>query len=211
MPIARRYALLDWAYAAPHRYILEDDYDSELRHSGQPVPPLFSLDTQQRVLYLSTFSQTIAPSLRIAYVCLPPQLLSQMQQRLGFYTSAVPTFEQYTLARFISSGAYEQHINRLRRRFRDKRAEIFAAIEQSPLRNRCKIQEEKAGVHFLLHLHTTRTDEALRQDAAEHGLSIRFLSDYQAHPDNSACMIFNYACMDVARLPKALEVLSSLF
>lgn len=211
MPVARRRALLDWAYAAPERYIIEDDYDSELRHSGKPVPPLFSLDARQRVLYLSTFSQTIAPSLRIAYVCLPPQLLRELQARLGFYSSAVPAFEQYTLAQFIASGAYEKHVNRLRKRLRDKRAAIFAAIAQSPLRGRCDIQEENAGSHFLLRLHTDRPDAALRSAAAERGLSVRFLSDYQSRPVDTAQLIFNYACMDITRLPWALETLADLF
>lgn len=211
MPIARRHELLDWAYAAPERYIIEDDYDSELRHSGRPVPPLFSLDGRQRVLYLSTFSQTIAPSLRIAYVCLPPQLLQELQARLGFYSSAVPTFEQYTLAQFIASGAYEKHVNRLRKRFRDKRAAIFSAIERSALRGHCEILEENAGAHFLLRLHTTQSDAALRRAAAERGLSVRFLSDYQSQPKDSACLIFNYTCMDVAQLPQALEQLAAIF
>lgn len=122
MPIRRRNALLAWAAEAPERYIIEDDYDSELRHTGLPVPPLFSLDGQGRVLYLSTFSQTIAPSLRIAYLCLPPRLMERLRTQLGFYACAVPSFEQFTLARFIASGDYERHLNRLRKRFREKRA-----------------------------------------------------------------------------------------
>ena len=120
MPIRRRNALLAWAAEASERYIIEDDYDSELRHTGLPVPPLFSLDGQGRVLYLSTFSQTIAPSLRIAYLCLPPQLMERLRTQLGFYACAVPSFEQFTLARFIASGDYERHLNRLRRQNKNK-------------------------------------------------------------------------------------------
>lgn len=118
MPIRRRNELLAWAYEQPERYILEDDYDSELRHSGKPVPPLFSLDGRQRVIYLSTFTQTISPALRVAYLCLPPRLLARLRQRLGFYACTVPSFEQYALAHFIASGDYERHVNRLRKRFR---------------------------------------------------------------------------------------------
>ncbi len=210
MPIRRRGALLDWAYAQSGRYILEDDYDSELRHTGKPVPPLFSLDTQERVLYLSTFSQTIAPSLRIAYVCLPPHLLTRLQERLGFYTCAVPTFEQYTLARFIASGDYERHLNRLRKRYRDKRTLILSQIADSPLCGRCGIVEENAGTHFLLRLHTPVPDAELKRRAAEQGLSVRFLSDYQTREENTGSMIFNYACMDTARVPDALRRLAGL-
>ena len=210
MPVRRRSELLAWAYARSDRYIIEDDYDSELRHTGKPVPPLFSLDTQERVLYLSTFSQTIAPSLRIGYVCLPPKLLSRLRERLSFSRCAVPTFEQYTLARFIDSGDYERHLNRLRKRYRDKRALILSQIEESPLRGRCGVVEENAGTHFLLHLKTGKSDAVLKRDAAEHGLSLRFLSDYQTRREETGSVIFNYACLDTARVPEALRTLAAL-
>ena len=210
MPVARRQALLRWAEAAPDRYILEDDYDSELRHTGLPVPPLFSLDGQGRVLYLSTFSQTIAPSLRIAYLCLPPRLMERLRTQLGFYACAVPSFEQFTLARFIASGDYERHLNRLRKRFREKRAAILAAIAASSLAQRCEIIEENAGTHFLLRLATSRSDAELKRSAAECGLSLRFLSDYRSDGKNSGCAIVNYACMPTERLPAALETLAEL-
>lgn len=210
MPIARRRALLQWAYAREGRYIIEDDYDSELRHSGKPVPPLFSMDHKDRVLYLSTFSQTISPSLRIAYVCLPKELMERLRGKLGFYSCAVPTFEQYTLARFISSGGYERHLNRLRKLFREKRAEIFAQIAESPLAGRCRIIEENAGAHFLLQLPTACSDEVLRQRAAQRGLSIRFLSEYGGEKRHPGCMIFNYACLDTEKVPEALKILWEL-
>ena len=210
MPIRRRNALLAWAAEAPERYIIEDDYDSELRHTGLPVPPLFSLDGQGRVLYLSTFSQTIAPSLRIAYLCLPPQLMERLRTQLGFYACAVPSFEQFTLARFIASGDYERHLNRLRKRFREKRAAILAAIAASSLAQRCEIIEENAGTHFLLRLATSRSDAELKRSAAERGLSLRFLSDYRSDGKNSGCAIVNYACMPTERLPAALETLAEL-
>ena len=210
MPIRRRNALLAWAAEAPERYIIEDDYDSELRHTGLPVPPLFSLDGQGRVLYLSTFSQTIAPSLRIAYLCLPPRLMERLRTQLGFYACAVPSFEQFTLARFIASGDYERHLNRLRKRFREKRAAILAAIAASSLAQRCEIIEENAGTHFLLRLATSRSDAELKRSAAECGLSLRFLSDYRSDGKNSGCAIVNYACMPTERLPAALETLAEL-
>ncbi|MBQ7871369.1 MAG: PLP-dependent aminotransferase family protein [Oscillospiraceae bacterium] len=210
MPIRRRSALLDWAWAQPGRYIIEDDYDSELRHRGRPVPPLFSLDSHQRVIYLSTFSQTIAPSLRIAYLCLPPHLMEAMEQRLGFYSCSVPTFEQHTLARFIASGDYERHINRLRKRYRDKRSAILDMIAASPLGPRCSIIEESAGTHLLLRLRTRATDAALKEAAAARGLGLRFLGEYHARPTDSGSLILNYACLPLEALPPALETLAEL-
>ena len=210
MPIRCRNELLQWAYAQPERYILEDDYDSELRHSGTPVPPLFSMDSRERVLYLSTFSQTIAPSLRIAYVCLPGTLMERFCSTLGFYTCAVPTFEQYTLAKFISSGAYEKHLNRLRKRYRDKRERLMELVAESPLGAHCRILEAGAGTHFLLQLQSKLSDAELREAAKERGLSVRFLSDYQSVPTDSGSLIFNYACLDRDRVPAALEILAEL-
>ena len=210
MPIRRRMELLAWAGEAPERWIIEDDYDSELRHRGKPVPPLFSLDRKQKVIYMSSFSQTIAPSLRISYVCLPTSLLPLWQERLGFYSCAVPAFEQYTLASFIASGSYEKHLNRLKKRFRDKRVRILSLLRQSPLWDCCTVEEESAGTHFLLHLPPVAPDEVLRQSAREQGVSIRFLSDYESEPHSRGVMIFNYACLDTDCLPRALCTLAKI-
>ena len=114
MPITRRQELLRWAAEEPERYILEDDYDSEFRFVGRPIPTLFSVSESQRVIYLNTFSKTIAPSIRISYMILPPRLLARYREKLGFYACTVSSFEQYTLARFLEQGRYEQHLNRMK-------------------------------------------------------------------------------------------------
>lgn len=210
MPIRRRNELLQWAYEKEGRYLIEDDYDSELRHTGKPVPPMFSLDSRQRVLYLSTFSQTIAPSVRIAYLCLPPELMERYCQTLSFYACTVPTFEQYTLAKFISDGAYEKHLNRLRKRLREKRSDLIDLIEKSSLHGRCRIMEAGAGTHFLLQLKTQQSDAALKELARQEGLALRFLSDYEFHVHSRSALILNYACMQLEHLPQALELLARL-
>ena len=106
MPIARRQSLLRWAEEAPGRYLIEDDYDSEFRFTGRPIPPLQSIDRAGRVIYMNTFSRSLAPSLRISYMVLPPALLERYQRTLGFYSCTVPAIEQYTLARFLSEGYF---------------------------------------------------------------------------------------------------------
>ena len=106
MPIARRQELLRWAAQGNDRFILEDDYDSEFRFVGRPIPTLFSVDEAGRVIYLNTFSKTIAPSIRISYMVLPHRLLAAFREKLGFYASTVSGFEQYTLARFMAEGYY---------------------------------------------------------------------------------------------------------
>lgn len=99
-PIGRRQSLLRWAEAREGRYIIEDDYDSEFRFTLRPIPTLQSIDRAGRVIYVNTFSRTLAPSLRISYMVLPKSLTERYRAQLGFYSSTVPAMEQYTLARF---------------------------------------------------------------------------------------------------------------
>lgn len=100
-PIARRQALLRWAEDTGST-IIEDDYDSEFRYTGRPIPTLQSIDDRGRVIYLNTFSQTISPSMRLGFLVLPPRLLERYRQELGFYACTVPALEQHVLARFIA-------------------------------------------------------------------------------------------------------------
>lgn len=115
MPVRRRAELLEWAAEQPERYLIEDDYDSELRFQGKPLPAMYSLDNGGHVIYMNTFARTLAPSLRIGYVVLPPLLAKRFEQDFSFYSSTVPSFEQYTLVRFLQEGYFERHLNRMKR------------------------------------------------------------------------------------------------
>ena len=95
--------------------IVEDDFDSEFTVSTKAADTLFSLEPERTVIYLNTFSQTIAPSMRVGYMVLPARLVAPFEQALGFYSCTVPVFEQYVLAELIDSGDFERHINRVRR------------------------------------------------------------------------------------------------
>ena len=207
MPIGRRQELLRWAGEKPGRYILEDDYDSEFRFVGRPIPTLFSVDENRRVIYLNTFSKTIAPSIRISYMVLPPELVETFRQKLGFYTCTVSGFEQYTLAQFMARGHYEQHLNRMRKRYHQKRDAVIDIIRRSGLP--AKITEQDAGLHFLMTLQTELPDEALRQKAAEKDLRLAFLSDYYGdrRQTPSHVLVVNYSGIDLKELPSALTYL----
>ena len=99
-------------------YIVEDDFDSEFSVSSKSEDTLFSLEPNRSVIYMNTFSKTIAPSMRVGYMVLPPALSEQFRREVGFYSCTVPVFEQYVLAELIGSGDFERHINRIRRRRR---------------------------------------------------------------------------------------------
>ena len=203
--------MLRWAQGGD-RCIIEDDYDSEFRFAGRPIPPLQSIDQSGRVIYMNTFSRSLAPSLRIGYMVLPLPLLERYRERLGFYSCTVPAIEQYTLALFLSEGYFESHLNRMRIFYRGRRDQVTAAVRASSLAGRCRVLGEEAGLHFLLELDTLREDGVLTQMAAERGIRLSFLTDYQ-HLEGSArphTLVINYPALDPERLPRGLEELFRL-
>ncbi len=193
-PATRRAALLSWLQGGD-RYIIEDDYDSEFRFTGKPIPPLFATDRSGRVIYMNTFSKTIAPSMRISFMVLPPELLSRYRARLGFYACPVPVFEQHTLARFLAEGHFERHLHRMRTFYRARRDAVIAALRAAPFADRIVIREADAGLHFLVKIKTDRTDAALRDLFARAGIRAAFLQDYRIdgkHPDTHT-VVLNYS------------------
>ena len=213
MPIARRQELLHWAEREPDRFILEDDYDSEFRFVGRPIPTLFSVDEGGRVIYLNTFSKTIAPSIRISYMVLPHRLLPAFREKLGFYSSTVSGFEQYTLARFMAEGYYEKHLNRMRKRYHQKRDAVIACIRGGPLAARARITEEDAGLHFLMTMDTPLPDGTLRRLAAQRGVRLAMLSEYYNAPAAAPphVLVVNYSGIDIEKLPQALSRLAEIW
>ena len=212
MPIARRQGLLTWAEKGEGRYLIEDDYDSEFRFTGRPIPTLQSIDRGERVIYMNTFSRSLAPSLRISYMVLPPSLLEEYRRRLGFYSCTVPALEQYTLARFLEEGHFESHVSRMRVYYRGRRDAVLHAIQNSPLGCRCQALRADAGLHFLLHLDTEREDEELEQMAEAQRIRLSFLSQYQRRPGAGIkhTLVINYPGVDLERLSVALKWLAQM-
>ena len=116
-PASKRYEYLAWAEGG-NRFIIEDDFDSEFSTNKKPQETLFSMDTAGRVIYLNTFSHSLAPSMRMGYMILPDGLMALYEEKLGFYSCSVPLFDQYVLAKFIARGYFERHLNRVRRRLK---------------------------------------------------------------------------------------------
>ena len=210
-PAPRRRQLLRWAESQPGRYIIEDDYDSEFRFHAHPVPALLAMDHGGRVIYMNTFSKTLAPSIRISYMILPPALMGVFREKLGFYSCTVPSFEQYTLARFLSGGWFEKHINRMRKSYRTRRNRIIEALEHSPFAERITILEQDAGLHFLLRIDTDKSDPELTALCASAGIRVLALSDYyeDAVPAwAEKCLVINYSGLEEEQLADVLARLS---
>lgn len=96
------------------RYIIEDDFESEF--SKKPAESLYSLANGEKVIYINTFTKTVSPAMRMAYMVLPEKILPEFEKKLGFYSSTVPAFEQFVMAQFIKNGDFERHINKIRRK-----------------------------------------------------------------------------------------------
>ena len=178
MPISRRYELLGWASKEPGRYIIEDDYDSELRLSGKPIPTLQSIDVSDKVIYINTFTKTLCSTVRISYMVLPETLANAFYQKLSFYSCTVSNFEQYTLARFMENGSFEKHINRLRNYYQKKRDVILKAFLDEPIGKYVSIMEEEAGVHFLMQIKSEKDEYEIVKAAKSRGIKLVPLSEF---------------------------------
>jgi len=195
-PLSRRQELLAWAREQPGRYIIEDDYDSEFRFSAHPLPTLQSLDGGEKVIYMNTFSKTLAPSIRISYLVLPPDLMAVFREKLGFYSCTVPSFQQYTLARFIERGHFEKHINRMRKFYKARRNRVLEALLNAPFAERLTVLEEDAGLHFLLKVDTKMTDRELSDWCQKAGFRVQTLSEFyhSAVPESARQqLVINYS------------------
>ncbi|MBQ7776484.1 MAG: PLP-dependent aminotransferase family protein [Lachnospiraceae bacterium] len=175
MPIGRRSQLLKWANEKEERYLIEDDYDSEFRYKGKPIPSLQSSDKNGKVIYIGTFSKAIAPAIRVSYMVLPMKLVDIYREKCYFYSTTVSRIDQKILDEFIRGGYFERHLNKMRKVYRDKHDRLLELLE--PFRETFDITGENAGLHLLLTCKTKRTEEELMEAAAAQGAKVYGLSD----------------------------------
>lgn len=209
MPVERRLELLGWAEADASRILIEDDYDSEFRFTGRPIAAMQSLDAHGQVIYLNTFTKSLAPSLRISYMVLPKRLLPVFHERMRYYACTVPTFEQFTLQRFMQRGYLERHINRMRNIYKGRRDALIDAIEQNQLGECLPCS---AGLHLLLEPNDERDACTLAQLARTAGVGVTPLTDYYAKtPPDSArkTLILGFAALDEAAIASAVQALKA--
>ncbi len=208
-PISRRYELLGWAARAEGRYLIEDDYDSEFRMTGNPIPAMQSIDLSEKVIYINTFTKTLASTVRISYMILPRHLADRFYRELSFYSCTVSNFEQYTLARFIENGSFEKHLNRMRSYYHKKRDLLIERIRQSELNPHAVIREENSGLHFILELRTALPDAEVCDRALQRGLRIAALSSFYTHgtPEVEHRFIVNYSALREEQIDEAIRIL----
>lgn len=176
MPIGRRMELLRWAGAEEERYLIEDDYDSEFRYRGKPIPSLQGADTGGNVIYIGTFSKAIAPAIRVSYMVLPPRLLKRYRKECYFYSSTVSRIDQRILNEFIRDGYFERYLNKTRKIYREKHDILLQELK--PFLKKFRISGEDAGLHLLLSLRDKSVSEKeLVGRAGEVGVRVYAFSD----------------------------------
>ncbi|MEG1932008.1 MAG: PLP-dependent aminotransferase family protein, partial [Pygmaiobacter sp.] len=210
MPIGRRSELLGWVAEDPLRYIIEDDYDSEFRFDGRPIPSLQGLGGGQ-VIYLGTFTKSIAPSIRIAYMVLPRTLLVRYHEMFGSYSSTVSRFEQHTLAQFIAEGHFARYLNRARGAYRRRRDVLRCALTQEFGAGQVRFSGLHTGLYCTAQFTLGLAEAQLITRAAEVGVQVTGLSRYYAHPEKApaSTLVLGYSSMDECELCAAAKLLAA--
>ncbi|MGI6030241.1 MAG: PLP-dependent aminotransferase family protein [Eubacteriales bacterium] len=209
MPIGRRVQLLNWAGEGQERYIIEDDYDSEFRYHTRPVPSLQSIDPHGRVIYLGTFSKSVAPSLRIGYMVLPGALLEIYRQKYAAFSSAVSGLEQKVLVEFLRSGQFQTHLNRMRNLYRQRREALSAALGRYD--GQLEIGGEMAGHHLLVRDRRGRPEAELCQRALDAGVRVYPIARYFAGPmppRYQSTVLLGYGALPAEKIRRGVEKLA---
>lgn len=211
MPVGRRRQLLNWAAEKDGRYVIEDDYDSEFRYKGKPIPALQGLDGNGRVIYIGTFSKSIAPAIRISFLILPQELMERYRTRGQRFSSTVSRMDQKILAEFIRSGAYERHLNRMRSVYKSRHDALLEALKEFP--EIFRVSGEYAGTHLLVTLPEGIRECDAVNAAKQHGVRVYGLSSYciAQHVPGETTLILGYANMHEDEIHRAVERLGEIY
>jgi GntR family transcriptional regulator/MocR family aminotransferase len=211
-PIARRIELLNWAYKKDDRYIIEDDYDSEFRFSGNPIPALKSLDVHDRVIYMNSFSKSIAPTLRVSFMVLPDRLTNLYHKYYSYFTCSVPVITQLVIGQFIKAKEYERHLNRMKNIYKQKRDILLSCLKTTVFSDKLEIIGEEAGLHFLIKIDTIASITDLVEFAKEQSVRVYGIDEYCLNDycnSDKKIIIFGYSHLkenDFIEAIKHLEI-----
>ncbi|VYU49647.1 aminotransferase class I/II-fold pyridoxal phosphate-dependent enzyme [Clostridium tertium] len=206
MPINRRMQLLSWANRDDRRYIIEDDYDSEFRFEGRPIPALQSLDSNGRVIYLGTFSKCFSPSIRIAYLVLPEELMKIYRRDFSFLACTVSRTTQQALFKFIEEGYFERHLNKMRNLYKKKREFLVQLINR--YFSNTEIIGTNSGLHLLLKINNGMSEKELIKKAEENKIRILGLSNSYINATKETSTVFlGYASLSNEEMGEAIIIL----
>lgn len=211
MPISRRLELLQWASQKEERYIIEDDHDSEFRYIGKPIPALQGYDHEQKVVYLGTFSNSIAPAIRVSYMVLPEKLLKRYEEREHLYTSTVSRIDQTMICEFIKQGYFQRHLNRMRAVYKTKHDIIVNEFKK--IKDLCIIEGENAGLHLLIRFVNGMSEEIIVNKFKEAKIKVYPLSQYYIdhNRSNSATILIGFGSLTEKEVKEAVRKIENIF
>ena len=195
MTLSRRQMLLSWLAASEGRYIIEDDFDSELRLSGRRIDPLFTIDPTGRVIYMNTFTSTVAPSFRVGYLVLPEELSRVLHTKAGGLSCTVAAFEQYTLAKFIGGGHFERYLNRCRSAYKKKKNHITESLLD--FQDFLTILPSVTGTNLLIKFHDLNNSSKVYEALKKNNFAVP-LADYCKNPPSEleSTFVINYSDLE---------------
>ncbi len=190
-PVSVRLKIAEWANSVGG-YVIEDDYDSEFRLSGKPLQNMFGL-CPSRVIYMNTFSKSLAPSMRLGYMVLPPELYERYINLFSSSANVVPLFEQKALAAMLNGGYFERHLSRLKNYYKGIRKTLLEKL--ALLGEECEVTDSGSGLHIIVKFPNAKSDAQIKERAAERGVNLKCLSDYLIAPRQGleCCAVINYS------------------
>lgn len=211
MPISRRLKLLAWANEKEDRYIIEDDYDSEFRYQGRPIPALQGNDIKGNVIYLGTFSKGIAPAIRVSYMVLPQSLYRKYKENLAFYSCTVSRIDQTVINRFMKEGHYERHLNKMRGIYRSKHDCLMQELKS--FGSHLQVLGESAGLHLLVRMKKEQSDQELAALAATEGIKVYPLSNYESSFSiySDPVLLLGFARLSEEEIRKGISILKKVW
>ena len=211
MPIKRRLELLEWTKEAEDRYIIEDDYDSEFRYLGKPIPALQGVDNLGKVIYMGTFSKSVAPSIRMSYMVLPDTLLSRFKEKISFYSQTVSKMDQMIINAFITEGYFERHLNKMRSVYRAKHDLVISMLKE--YKNKIQISGENSGLHIIVTVQNSMSEEKLIARARDEGICVHGLSEYYIDKRNicKGTVLIGFASLSMEEIEYGIKKLIKIW
>lgn len=208
MPMKRRLELLKWAQEKENRYIIEDDYDSEFRYKGKPIPALQGMNAMDKVVYMGTFSKSIAPAIRVSYLVLPPDLMEIYEKEMSYYANTVPRLHQRILENFIREDYYARHLNRMRSIYKSKHDCMLNLLKEQKM----SYHGENVGLHILVDVKNGKTEQQVIQEADKAGVKIYGLSQFAIAPlEINSTVLLGFGNMKERQIEEGLYILKDIW
>lgn len=210
MPISRRIDLLNWASEKENRYIVEDDYDSEFKYGTDNIPSLHSMDKEEKVIYIGTFSKTMLPSFRMTYMILPLHLLELYKEKHKNWLQGNNSIQLYTLKYFIESGEYSRHVKKMNLHYENNRNALIKSLKKH-FKDKVAIADIPAGLHFTAKFKTQKSYDEIKMCAEKYSLELydmrRFSTDYVSNDDEWKKYVLGFASLYTEEIDDIVKIL----